>query len=236
MSDTRTIWAAVAICALLALPSIARATGLRIEGQWVTAGDSSFDVLSSEDVRSSLDVSFSYSVLYLKREVLLDLEAGYIHYMHHGDTLFDTFSTGILGHGMYVGIRLQFRHDADYLEILQPYIRADFGWAWTRVALKDADGLLPGMEDWGDSGFIYAGGGIQITLPGVWLRKIRLPGQLSIGFTYEVGYTQPGPIEIRLRPEPTSSEGPEPIPIDGVRLGSLDLAGLTHKFGLVVTF
>lgn len=239
MSDRnfRPILAAALVAAGL-FASPAHATGLRLSGQWLMADDSSFDTFSSTDVRPGVDVSFSYSVFYLGKMFLVDVEGGYTHYTQHSDTLFDTYSTQILGHAMYLGLRVQFRHDRDYIEIIQPYARVDLGWSWTRAQIGSS-GDLPAMHDWASGGYLYVGGGIQITVPTAFIRnrlRIKATDRFSIGFTYEFGYLRPQPLKMRFSQPTGAAGGPEPIPIEGLTGGSLDLAGMAHNFGFVMTF
>jgi len=229
--------AAILIAALAAGP--AHATGLRLSGTWVMAGDASWDAFSKTDQRPGLDVSFSYSVLYLGRMFLVDVEGGYLHFTAQGDRLFDTYDTEILGHGMYLGLRVQFRHDRDWWEILQPFVRVDLGWSWTRAEIGSGAADLPDMHDWANGGFIHVGGGLQVTVPTAFIRrtlKIRATERFSIGFAYELGYHRPAPLEMKFSQPTGSGDGAEPIPVQGLDGGTLDLSGLSHTFTFVVTF
>ncbi|MBW2262331.1 MAG: hypothetical protein JRG91_10195 [Deltaproteobacteria bacterium] len=230
-----------AIAFILTLASVsaqAHATGLRAMGSWTMPKDSSYGALSSDEWRGqTLDLSFSYSFLYPGRIVLVDVEGGYIYNGEVQGSLYDTYPTDLEGHGMYLGVRFTARVNRKVLEWLQPYVRTDFGWSWNRVQISGAS--LPAMHDWGNGGFIYVGGGVQLTVPIAFIRKtmrIRLTQRFSIGLSYEFGYLQSAPIKVKFEPTPTNSGDVEPIPVHGFSAGTLDLSGITHRFGVVIAF
>jgi len=227
---------ALLLALLLAVSSPAQASGLRVLGSWTLSPDTSFDVFSSTDWRSDLDVSFSYTFLYAARLFLLDVEGGYRYTTRIEDTLYDLYSTSLDGHSMYLGLRFQARIDRPYIEWLQPYVRIDFGWLWVNARLSRAS--MP-MTDRTSNGFIYVGGGAQVTVPTSFIRNrlhIKATERFTLGFTYELGFYQPGPLRIRLAHEASSATDAEPIPVGGFAMGSLDLMGMVHSFGFVLTF
>ncbi len=227
-----------AIACVLTLATPAHATGLRAMGSWTNPRDDSYGALSSDEWRGrTLDLSFSYSFLYPGRIILLDLEGGYLYNGEVQGDLYGTYGTGIEGHGMYLGLRISARVNQKAWEWLQPYVRADFGWSWSRVEVAGTG--LPAMHDWGNGGFIYVGGGVQLTLPIFLVRnkmRIRLTQRFSVGLSYEVGYVQMAPIKVKFEPSPTNSGDVEPIPVHGFGAGTLDLSGITHRFGAVISF
>jgi hypothetical protein len=231
--------AALAAFALaILLSGNALASGLRLSGDFVFARDTSYDLFSSEDRRGGLDLSFSYTVFYAGCAVLLDVEAGYTYFPPVEDTLFGDYPTSLLTHGAYGGLRVHLRIDRKTIEWFQPYIRLNGGWMWARAELGSGGG--PAMEDWGSNGTVYAGGGIQITIPTAVFRKkgkrVCLPKQFSIGMSHEIGYLWSGPIRFHLHQNDGSDGGVDPIPIEGVGTGALDLRGMMVRVSLVVTF
>ncbi len=231
--------AIAAAAVVAAAPAPALASGLRIQGDSVSATDGSWDAFSATDKRAALDVSLSWTVVYLGKLFLLDVEGGYVHFAREESRLFGQYSTSVLGHGGYLGVRIQFRYDRDWLEVLQPFVRADFGWQWTRGAVQNAGEGTAVLSDWGNSGFIFASGGLQVTVPARFIRdklKIRVSPRFSIGFSYEIGWYQPGPVKFKLSQEGGGDGGVEPIPVSGVYLGSLDTSGLVHRLGFVLSW
>jgi len=231
--------ALAALAVALLLSGSALASGLRINGDFVFARDTSYDVFSSDDRRGGLDLSFSYTVFYAGCAVLIDVEAGYTYFPPVEDTLFGEYPTSLLTHGAYGGLRVHLRIDRKVIEWLQPYIRLNGGWMWARAELGSG-GAGPAMEDWGSNGTVYAGGGIQITIPtGVFRKKGKrpcLPKRFSIGMSHEIGYLWSGPIRFHLDPKEDSNGNVDPIPIEGVGPGALDLGGMMVRVSLVVTF
>jgi hypothetical protein len=232
--------AAITILAIVvSVPSLAHATGLRALGSWTNPKDDSYGALSSDEWRGrTLDLSFSYSVFYAARVLLLDLEGGYVYNGEVSSSLYTAYPTDVEGHGMYLGVRVTARINRKAWEWLQPFVRADFGWSWSRVQVSSGYDL-PSMHDWGNGGFIYVGGGVQLTLPIVLIRKkmrIRLTQRFSIGLSYEFGYLQTAPIKVNLEPSTTNSGDVEPIPVHGFGAGTLDMSGITHRFGAVISF
>ena len=233
--------AALAAFALALLVSgNALASGVRLSGDFVFARDTSYDVFSSEDRRGGLDLSFSYTVFYAGCAVLFDVEAGYTYFPAVEDTLFSDYPTSLLTHGAYGGLRVHLRIDRKYIEWFQPYIRLNGGWMWAKAEIGSGGGG-PVMEDWGSNGTVYAGGGIQITVPTAVFKKkkgrrICLPKQFSFGMSHEIGYLWSGPIRFHLDPREDSGGHVDPIPIEGVSPGALDLRGLMVRVSLVMTF
>ncbi|MFH1438890.1 MAG: hypothetical protein ABIJ56_24505 [Pseudomonadota bacterium] len=228
----------MAAALLMTAPGPARATGIRLSGDFTYAGDDSYDVFSSQDERRGLNASFSYTLFYLGCAVLLDLEAGYTHFPAEEDSLFSSYETSILTHGVYAGLRLHLRFERKWIEWLQPFVRIDGGWMWAKAEVAQGGGG-PKMADWGNNGFLYVGGGVQITIPVSFVKEkmhMCVSRRFSFGLSVEVGYFRPGPIGFSLGPDEDEDPDVDPIPVEGVSLGSLDLAGLMVNFGLVVTF
>lgn len=229
----------VALLAVLALAPEAQATGLRALGSYTLARDTSYDMFSFTDRRrGALDLSFSYSLIYMRDVLLFDVEGGYLYHAPEGARVFSAYNTELESHSMYLGLRLQVRVDRKAFEWIQPYVRTDFGWMWSRAELKSGSDRAA-MKDWGGGGFIYVAGGVQLTIPVFFIRekiRLRLTKRFSIGFMYEFGYIQTGPIKLKLRESGGGGGDVEPIPVEGFRMGSLDLSGITHTFGAVITF
>jgi hypothetical protein len=231
--------APVVFLAALLLAPAAGATGLRLNGDFLFARDTSYDVFSGKDQRGGLDLSFSYTFYYAGCAVLFDVEAGYMYFPPVEGTLFDAYPTTLLTHGLYGGLRVHLRIDRRYIEWLQPYVRVNGGAVWGKAELGAAGGQ-PSMEDWGSTGTVYAGGGVQVTIPTSVFKAKRkrlcLTKQFSFGMSWEAGYFWTGPMRFRLHPKGGTGGDVDPIDVEGVSLGALRLAGPMLRVSLVVTF
>lgn len=217
----------------------ALATGLRVNGDFLFSNDTSYDVFSSKDKRSGLDLSFSYSLYYAGCAVLFDIEAGYIYFPPVEGTLFGSYSTSLLTHGAYGGARIHLRIDRKYISWLQPYIRINGGWMWAKAELS-SPGDGPSMEDWGNNGMVYGGAGVQMTIPQAMMkgkrRRVCISKYFSVGVGIEVGYLWTAPFRFSMTRKDDSDGKVDPIPVEGMDLGPLDLKGLMARFSFVVTF
>jgi hypothetical protein len=154
------------------------------------------------------------------------------------DLLFGSYTTSILSHGVYGGARISLRIDRDVVEWLQPFARVDGGYMWAKGRLSSAAGGIT-VEDWGSNGFIYAGAGVQVTIPVAFIREkmhICISKRFSVGLGAEIGYIKPWPMKFSMGQGGDGNGNVDPIPVQGVDLGGLDLEGMTVRFGLVVTF